>query len=216
MVQRNCDTNSQEQCTRRAQASAEPVLSCTPLFSKVLESFILSALKEKVVLSNNQFGGLKGSGVDHFLVDSWNDILTPLEDSRASVNVMSIDFEKAFNRMDHNQCLNALSNLGARAEDVELVACFLRGRTMQVRVGTSFSDPREVPGGSPQGSILGNFLFCATSNEFNEVILPDDVREEPEVEYALGGGELDVEQSEEEYDSDQEYGKTSASSGGNN
>ena len=29
--------------------------------------------------------------------------------------------------------------------------------------------PKSVPGGSPQGSILGNFLFCATTDKFTEL-----------------------------------------------
>ena len=92
-------------------------LSCTPLFSKVLEGFILKSLKESTKLSANQFGGLKGSGVDHFLAETWHDILTSLEDNRASVQLLSIDFEKAFNRLDHNACLAALSKNGASEED---------------------------------------------------------------------------------------------------
>ena len=107
--------------------------------------------------------------MDHFLAETWHDILTSLEDNRASVQLLSIDFEKAFNRMDHNARLASLTKNGASDQDVELVACFLRGRTMSVKIGTEFSDPRTVPGGSPQGSILGNFLLCSTTNEFNEV-----------------------------------------------
>ena len=37
-------------------------LSCTPLYSKLLESFILDKLKSKVKLSDSQYGGLKGCG----------------------------------------------------------------------------------------------------------------------------------------------------------
>ena len=47
-------------------------LSCTPLFSKCLESFVLDELKRSVSLGRNQFGGIKGSGVNHFLVETWN------------------------------------------------------------------------------------------------------------------------------------------------
>ena len=40
---------------------------------------------------------------------------------------------------------------------------------MSVRVEKSCSTPRTVPGGFPQGSILGNFLFCTTTNVFTEL-----------------------------------------------
>ena len=37
-------------------------LSCTPLFSKVLESFLLDRIKSEIPTAKNQFGGCKGSG----------------------------------------------------------------------------------------------------------------------------------------------------------
>ena len=155
-------------------------ISCTPLFSKVLEGFILSSLKASTKLSTNQFGGIKGSSVEHFLVETWDEIMMSLEDHRASVQLMSIDFEKAFNRMDHGSCLAALERLGADPGDIELVSAFLYNRTMQVKVGQSYSNRRSVPGGSPQGSILGNFLFCATTDVFNSITLAPS-----------GGGEVE-------------------------
>ena len=186
-------------------------LSCTPLFSKVLESFLLRSLKDSTKLAPNQYGGLKGSGVDHFLVDSWNDILSPLEDNRASINLLSIDFEKAFNRMDHNECILALRKLGASEPDLELVSCFLRGRTMQVKIGSSFSSPRTVPGGSPQGSILGNYLFCATTDVFNRMEPEENADADP-VHIAEPEPEIPPEEeteaqnNSEEYDSDRGEG----------
>ena len=144
-------------------------LSCTPLFSKILESFILDRLKKEVVLSPKQYGGIKGSSTDHFLTDTWDRILTTLEDPNKAVNLISVDFSKAFNRMDHYECLGSLAELGASQESTDWVVAFLFGRTMSVKIGNAMSTPREVPGGSPQGSILGNFLFCATTNKFTTI-----------------------------------------------
>ena len=55
-------------------------LSCTPLFSKCLESFVLEGLKEKVKLGRSQFGGIKRTGVNHLLIETWNEIMQALED----------------------------------------------------------------------------------------------------------------------------------------
>ena len=130
-------------------------LSCTPLFNKTLETFVLNSLRTTTKLSSSQFGATKGSGVEHFLVESWNDILEPLEDHRASVQLMSVAFEKAYNRMDHNICLESLSRLGAKKEDVELVCAFLNNRTMSVKVGTSFSDKKTSYWWLPTGEHTG-------------------------------------------------------------
>ena len=168
-------------------------LSCTPLFSKLLESFILGTLKQKVKLTRNQFGGIKGVGVNHFLAETWDQVLSSLEDCNAAVSLMSIDFEKAFNRMDHRHCITSLQALGADEGDIQLVQAFLHGRRMQVKVGKTRSVPRTVPGGSPQGSILGNFLFCASTNEFaadgnpEVAVLADDEDQEAGVEEDLNG-----------------------------
>ena len=144
-------------------------LSCTPLFSKVLESFILSNLKSEVSLSNSQYGGVKGCSTNHFLIDTWDVVLNALEKGESVTNLISVDFEKAFNRMNHWKCLEALAELGASDESIDGVATFLYNRTMSVKIGDAFSSPRHVPGGSPQGSILGNFLFCATTDCFTSI-----------------------------------------------
>ena len=144
-------------------------LSCTPLFSKVLESFVLERLKNEAKLSSRQFGGIRGCGTDHFLIETWDTILNALEQENSAVNLLSVDFEKAFNRMDHFMCLNALSELGASKTATNWVAAFLYNRKMSVKIRESKSAPRTVPGGSPQGSILGNFLFCATTDKFASI-----------------------------------------------
>ena len=81
-------------------------LSCTPLFSKALEFFVLEKLKTEVKPSDRQYGGLKGCGTNQYLVDAWNFILESLEDpGTIAANLLSIDFAKAFNNMDHLACL---------------------------------------------------------------------------------------------------------------
>ena len=140
-------------------------LSCTPLFSKCLESFILDELKKNVVLGRAQFGGIKGTSVNHFLIETWNEVMECLEDPSAAASLMSIDFEKAFNRMSHQSCLKALEEMNADSQSISLVHAFLFNRSMTVRVGKNYSAPRLVPGGSPQGSILGNFLFCVATDK---------------------------------------------------
>ena len=106
-------------------------LSCTPLVSKVLESFVLSRLQSEIKLSSKQYGGIKNCSTDHFLVDTWDRIITILENNNAAANLVSIDFEKAFNRMDHEECLKALCTMGATMTSVDWVAAFLHGRMMR-------------------------------------------------------------------------------------
>ena len=69
------------------------------LSSKVYESYVLDWMKQEVKLRSNQYGGVKGMGTDHVLVEMWQRILEDLDDYRAATVVTSIDYSKAFNRM---------------------------------------------------------------------------------------------------------------------
>ena len=134
-------------------------ISCTPLISKVLESYVLGWCSNQVRLRSNQYGGVKGCGAPHLLIDLWQRIADDLEDYRAATLITGIDFAKAFNRLSFQQCLSSFASHGASTEVIRLLATFLTNRTMTVRVGQSWSDPLEVFGGAPQGSILGVMLF---------------------------------------------------------
>ena len=102
------------------------------------------------------------------LINVWQKILTGLEDCRAGVVLTSIDYAKAFNRLSFQHCLAAFAKQGASSPVLRLIATFLSGRTMSVRVASTWSAPREVTGGCPQGSILGVLLFNLTTDDLED------------------------------------------------
>ena len=55
-------------------------------------------------MRTNQYGGIRGMGTDHVLVQLWQGILQNLEDYRAGAVVTSVDYSKAFNRMSYQHC----------------------------------------------------------------------------------------------------------------
>ena len=127
-------------------------ISCTNLFSKILESFILEWSWSQVSpnMRRNQYGGQKGCGTEHFLAHLWTGVLENMEDSRGCNSLISLDFAKAFNRLDHTHILRSYARLGACTEVIRLLASFLEGRVMRVKVGEVLSSPRPVNGGAPQ------------------------------------------------------------------
>lgn len=80
-------------------------ISCTALFSKVYESFVLGWLGEQVGMRANQMMGMKGAGTEHYLVELYQLIRKALEDLRATSIITSIDYSKAFNLLDFLRCL---------------------------------------------------------------------------------------------------------------
>ena len=129
--------------------------------SKVAESFLLDGLKKNVTLLRRQYGGKKKQGVDHMLIDIWDQIHDALEEKETAIQLMAIDFQKAFNLMDHSKCVESLRRLGADQNTLSLVQA-LYGRKMSVKIDDIYSPPLPVSGGALQGSILACFLFCAS------------------------------------------------------
>ena len=138
-------------------------ISCTALFSKVFESFVLERLLEQVGMRENQMGGMKGAGSEHYLVQLWQSMLESLEDPRASCVLTSIDYAKVFTRLDFSQCLSALAEKGASSELISIVASFLTSRIMAVKVGQALSGPRVVLGGSHRAQSWGYFFSTRLS-----------------------------------------------------
>ena len=128
------------------------------------ESFVLKWINDQVTLRSNQFGGVKGCGT--YLVDLWQQVLENLEDPRAASLITSIDYAKAFNRLDFEHCLKSLARKGLSGNLIRILASFLTGRVMRVKVGNTLSTKRAVQGGVPQGSLLGVFLFNSAIDDF--------------------------------------------------
>ena len=143
-------------------------ISCTLLVSKVFESYILRSAMEEISLKANQYGGVKGCSTAHMMVEIMQEICSNAEDYRAATVISAIDYSKGFNRVSYQHCLAAFAKKHSSNAIIRLIATFLTDRTMSVRVGDVWSDPRQVSGGCPQGSILGVFLFNVTTEDLEE------------------------------------------------
>ena len=143
-------------------------LSCTPLFSKLMEFFVLEQLKKETKLRSNQYGGRKGSSCEHYIIKLLTEIHETLDQKDSVCNLLAVDFRKAFNTMDHAACLGALRDNGASEYTISIVQSFLANRTMNVRIGSTLSSPRPIRGGSPQGTLLGNLLFTLSTNRIED------------------------------------------------
>ena len=69
---------------------------------------------------------MPGCGESHLLVDLWDRVLKGLEDHRAAVTLLSINYEKAFSRMLHRFCLEQLAKMGASQRMIDIVHSFLK------------------------------------------------------------------------------------------
>ena len=67
-------------------------LSCTQFFSKTLERVVFERICQETKLSPSQYGGQKGCGVEHMLIDAWTNIINDLETHKMCSNIVSLDF----------------------------------------------------------------------------------------------------------------------------
>ena len=76
-----------------------------------------------------------------------------------------LDYEKAFDKVDHNLLLAKLKRYQIPALFVDWIQSFLSNRTQTVVVGGKQSRPQRVVSGVPQGSVLGPVLFLVFVND---------------------------------------------------
>ncbi len=74
------------------------------------------------------------------------------------------DFEKAFNRQDHNTLITLLSDMGTPGWLLKLVIAFLEDRKMVLNYKGCKSQEESLPGGQSQGTKLGLYLFLILIN----------------------------------------------------
>ena len=124
----------------------------------------MSYLEDK--LDFRQYGGLKGNSITHYIIEFINFILS-CQDSNDQTAILAclVDFSKAFNRQNHNLLITKLSDMGVPAWLLKIVIAFLSNRRMLVRYKGSQSGVRHLPGGGPQGTLLGLFLFIILIND---------------------------------------------------
>ena len=135
------------------------------IMKSIIRDSIMSYLNSNEILTNKQFGFLRGrSTVLQLLiiVDKWTEILDGV------IDVLYCDFQKAFDTVPHNHLLELLSHYGINEPILSWVRDFLTDRKQQVVVNGCKSAILDVISGVPQGSVLGQLLFIIYINSMVE------------------------------------------------
>ena len=140
----------------------------TAFFSKVAEHFVVMWLMQYIEdkMDFRQYGGTNGNSITHYLIEFINFILLNQDSTdQTAILAVMVDFSKAFNRQDHNLLITKLSDIGVPAWLLRVVMAFLSDRRMVVRYKGEQSSMKELPGGGPQGTLLGLLLFLVIIND---------------------------------------------------
>jgi hypothetical protein len=98
------------------------------------------------------------------------EILTDSFDDGEAIDMVYLDFKKAFDTAPHQHLLCKLQSYGITNKIYSWVADFLSGRCQRVRVGKALSPFNDVLSGIPQGSILDPTLFTIFINDISDEI----------------------------------------------
>ena len=146
-------------------------ISLTPILSKVAEDYVVEEYVKPAVLKKidrNQFGTVPKSCTVYALISMLHSWYRNTDGNGSTVRVVLVDFEKAFDLIDHWILLNKLKEYDLPIWTFQWIADFLRNREQRVKLAQDcHSEWGSVPAGVPQGTKLGPWLFVVMINNLH-------------------------------------------------
>ena len=158
----------------RSQCDNYRPISLTSIVCKTMESIIRDSIMDHMTANNlfstRQYGFLPNRTTSLQLLkvlDEWTEALN----NNQQIEVVYMDFQKAFDSVPHNRLLYKLQYYKISGKLLTWIKAFLTDRHQRVAINGVLSSSQRTRSGIPQGSVLGPLLFVLFINDLPDKLL---------------------------------------------